>query len=58
MKKPRPSAPDHPAPPDGAEEPTPVEPGARDGPPPPPIEPEEMGGEAPCHLPRFWDVEE
>jgi hypothetical protein len=22
------------------------------------VEPEEMGGEAPCHLPRFWDVDE
>ena len=57
MKKPRPSAPDERARTDGAEE-TPVEPGGRDEPPPPPIEPEEMGGEAPCHLPRFWDVED
>jgi hypothetical protein len=58
MKKPRPSAPDERARIDGAEETTTPEPGGRDGPPPPPIEPEEMGGEAPCHLPRFWDVEE
>jgi hypothetical protein len=33
-------------------------------PPPVPVRPEppaeevEMGGEAPCQLPRFWDVEE
>jgi hypothetical protein len=24
----------------------------------PPAEEVEMGGEAPCQLPRFWDVEE
>ena len=58
MRKPRPSAPDERARTDGAEEETPAEPGAGDAPPPPPIAPEEMGGEAPCHLPRFWDVEE
>jgi hypothetical protein len=74
MKKPRPSAPDGPAPSDddagSAGSITPHEVGSAgaiasdegiDGgasPPEPRVEPEEMGGEAPCHLPRFWDVDD
>ncbi|HET7464038.1 MAG TPA: hypothetical protein VFJ82_22470 [Longimicrobium sp.] len=56
-----PTAPD--TPPDGAP-PAPAQPPAREPAAspvrgvPPPAEAVEMGGEAPCQLPRFWDVEE
>lgn len=46
-------APEHPRQPGG---PAPDE--TPQAPAPPPAEEVEMGGEAPCQLPRFWDVEE
>jgi hypothetical protein len=74
MKKLRPSAPDHPAPSDddagSAGSIAPHEIGSAGAiasgagteggasPPGSRVEPEEMGGEAPCHLPRFWDVDD
>jgi hypothetical protein len=68
MKKPRPSVPDHRPGLDDAESAEsagPIDSTAPDervdgdaSAVPARIEPEEMGGEAPCHLPRFWDVDE
>ena len=70
MKKPHPSAPDHPGRSEADEAGSAESPGSIDSTAPnervdgdasavpPRIEPEEMGGEAPCHLPRFWDVDE